>query len=301
MKPTVCAAIVTYNRKELLRKCILSLLGQSRKLDEIVVVDNASTDGTADMVRREFPEVHICSLESNLGASGGFYAGVKWGYERGFDWIWVTDDDAVFCLTAWERTLESTKRCSTLQNGPFALWSNVVPRDPGDVVPPPEPPLDDLGEDRDVEHGMFVGFAIPRSTVKSIGLPRRDLFIYCDDVDYCLRIRREGGQVIQVARSIVFHKDWQQHTLRKKFLGIPITYPDIPSWKVYYLLRNQLLAYRHSGSLRRLRDIARVLVFLVKSLLVRPGHIPRIVKGGLHGLLGVSGIRCEPGAGRGNR
>ncbi|MER3603731.1 MAG: hypothetical protein C4298_08345, partial [Thermus sp.] len=89
MSERVCAVVVTYNRKELLRECLETLRGQTRKVDHILVVDNASTDGTEEVLRAEFPEVEVLRLPENQGSSGGFHEGMKRAYEEGFDWLWL--------------------------------------------------------------------------------------------------------------------------------------------------------------------------------------------------------------------
>ena len=90
---TVCAVVVTFNRKSLLRGCLKSLQNQSRALDSILVVDNASTDGTLSMLSSEFPDVETLVLTQNEGGAGGFHEGMKRAFEMGFSWIWIMDDD----------------------------------------------------------------------------------------------------------------------------------------------------------------------------------------------------------------
>ena len=101
----ICAVVVTYNRKMVLKRCIDALLGQTRPVDLIFVVDNASTDGTEQMLRREYARssrVKYVNLGENLGGSGGFHHGVQYALRADFDWMWLMDDD---CLPA-ENCLE---------------------------------------------------------------------------------------------------------------------------------------------------------------------------------------------------
>lgn len=105
MSERVCAVVVTYNRKELLRKCLAALKSQTRKPDHILVVDNASTDGTPEMLKEEFPQVEVLRLPENQGSAGGFHEGMNRAYEEGWDWIWIMDDDALPEPTALERLL----------------------------------------------------------------------------------------------------------------------------------------------------------------------------------------------------
>src|SRR5947209_6364655 len=93
MAERVCAVVVTFNRKALLPNCLNSLLSQTRLPDAIVVIDNASTDGTRDLLDKDFPNLERVNLPRNTGGAGGFKAGMHWALTRDFDWIWVMDDD----------------------------------------------------------------------------------------------------------------------------------------------------------------------------------------------------------------
>ncbi|HEX8679505.1 MAG TPA: glycosyltransferase, partial [Chthoniobacterales bacterium] len=107
MSERVCAVVVTYNRKALLDECLCALRAQSRTLDGILIVDNASTDGTAAMLEerghRADPRVHYLRLEQNLGGAGGFHRAFADAYAAGFDWIWAMDDDTIVDQDALEQ------------------------------------------------------------------------------------------------------------------------------------------------------------------------------------------------------
>src|SRR4051794_9178418 len=88
---SVCAVVVTFNRRDLLESCLAALGEQTRHVDEIIVVDNASTDGTAGFVAAEFPDVTVLVLPANVGGAGGFHAGLGAALAKGHDWLWVMD------------------------------------------------------------------------------------------------------------------------------------------------------------------------------------------------------------------
>ncbi|MFQ3579516.1 MAG: glycosyltransferase, partial [Bacteroidales bacterium] len=118
---TICAVVVTYNRKNLLLECLNSLIKQSRPIDALYIIDNNSSDGTEKLLfdkgfiselppeniqnpwEREFIlqcktgykeiKCFYVRMHENTGGAGGFYEGVKRGYERGYDWLWLMDDD----------------------------------------------------------------------------------------------------------------------------------------------------------------------------------------------------------------
>jgi rhamnopyranosyl-N-acetylglucosaminyl-diphospho-decaprenol beta-1,3/1,4-galactofuranosyltransferase len=91
MHQTVAAVVVTYNRSRLLLECLDALLRQTRPVDKIVLIDNASTDGTVEVLRSRGylanPKIDYQRSEFNSGGAGGFHDGMKRAHELGFDWI----------------------------------------------------------------------------------------------------------------------------------------------------------------------------------------------------------------------
>ena len=85
----ICAVVVTYNRLELLKLTIEKLLGQNRKLDEVIIINNASTDGTKEFLESLGDKITYVSLEKNLGGAGGFSEGIRKAYENGHDYFWI--------------------------------------------------------------------------------------------------------------------------------------------------------------------------------------------------------------------
>ena len=103
----VAAVVVTFNRLGELKKNIEMLRRQSRTLDAIYVVDNASTDGTdfyLTELAKEQAQVIPCRLERNVGGAGGFSYGLERAALDGFNWIWLMDDDG---RPLSEQTLEA--------------------------------------------------------------------------------------------------------------------------------------------------------------------------------------------------
>ncbi len=97
MNSKTAAVVVTYNRKDLLEKCIDRLRQQKNAACDIIIVDNASTDGTADMIKCQYnvPEVIYMNTGANLGGAGGFQYGVKQAVLLGYEYVWIMDDDTL--------------------------------------------------------------------------------------------------------------------------------------------------------------------------------------------------------------
>lgn len=282
----VAAVVVTYNRKELLRECLQALLNQTRPLDEIIVVDNASTDGTDQMIPEEFPQITHVRLPENIGGAGGFHEGMKLAYEKGHDWIWVMDDDAI-------AEHDSVEKLSIViaglgdQADKSCLWSQIVDGEKADST-------SDKVILKPVESAMFVGFAVSSKLIERVGLPRTDFFIYYDDDEYCSRIRRADGVILKVLGSVIHHKDWaHQAAIERKILYRTIRTPQIPKWKFYYLSRNDIL--RSSYNIKsKLRALLRSTKLWARVLLTQPDSIGLLTLGIFHGAIGISGKRVDP-------
>jgi rhamnopyranosyl-N-acetylglucosaminyl-diphospho-decaprenol beta-1,3/1,4-galactofuranosyltransferase len=186
----VCTVVVTYNRKNLLRQTLASVLGQTRPPDHVLVVDNGSVDGTAALLTSEFPQVTVLKQTENLGGAGGFCVGMKWAYGQGFDWIWVMDDDIEVLPETLEYMFGYSNLASFIQ----------VRREGPDGLVPIEAVLDInqcttlLLQDRSfreserewigVQFGNFEGGLIHRNVIRDIGYPDPRFFIAGDDTLY---------------------------------------------------------------------------------------------------------------------
>jgi GT2 family glycosyltransferase len=245
---------VTYNRKALLRECLAALEVQARPVDEILVVDNASTDGTLAMLATEFPHCQTLALTTNSGGAGGFHAGMHAAYEQGFDWLWLMDDDgrpAPDCLQRLLARQEPNAVLVPLQQASggrhygIGVWRGIDVNVTDEIV----------AQQRPVRGNYifaFVGPLISRSIVAQVGLPNKDFFIWYDDSEYALRIMAmPNAQIVVVPDAIFFH-DFGGTSREVRFLGRTSLRSHQPAWKAYYSARNPL--YIITRTRRNLRD-----------------------------------------------
>src|SRR5437763_12417863 len=130
----VCAVVVTHDRRELLRRCLRALAGQTAPLDHVLVVDNASVDGSGDMVREEFPDAELVRLDHNAGGAGGFHDGMHRAHATGAERIWLMDDDTIGSETALEELLRASVTApDAMLLASKAVWTHRRP-------PPMNPP-----------------------------------------------------------------------------------------------------------------------------------------------------------------
>lgn len=287
----VLAAIVTHNRCGLLGRCLDHLQTQRRLPEGILVINNASTDGTVGMLdQRGIPYV----TQENVGSAGGWHRGIRHALEMGFDAVWLMDDDGFPDVGALA-TLQSA-----LTDGVACVSSVVVREDDPSRFVFPFPVLNTSGvpvlwgsprklaalEDlRAVSSKgtypfahFFNGALVLVAAIRQVGNVNESYFMFGDEVDYFFRLRK-AGRVLSVLDALHYHPDVSKR---------PYT-----ATKVYYYLKNTLILnerYFNAVWLRHAMALAAVLgraasrngLGMVLSLLAGPmarAFYPAIVRG----------------------
>lgn len=297
----VCAVVVTYNRKALLRECIEALRAQTRPVDHILVVDNASTDGTLEMLSTEFSDLQIVPLGNNQGGAGGFHEGVRAATAGTFDWVWLMDDDgrpAPDCLAQLlAHRQESAALVPVQQNSRGSLYGIGVWK--GMDVNATEQIVQGEAPAEGEYIFAFVGPLISMRLVEQIGLPNKDFFIWYDDIEYALRIMAlPESRIIVVPQAVFFH-DYGGAAREVSFLGRRSLRTSQPAWKAYYSARNPL--YIITRVRRRFSDFTTYVVhqtrFAVGEMMYEPDRWKRVgyrLRGGWDGVFGRMGKRVSP-------
>jgi GT2 family glycosyltransferase len=189
--PKIAAVVVTHNRLALLEMCVGALRGQTCKLDEIIVVNNASDDGTCEWLASQSGLTVIG--QENLGSAGGQYSGLKAAYRNGHDWVWCMDDDSLPARDA----LEALTKCPFFEKdstgflGSLGLWKDgSVHAMNTPAIVSGEKWLHRVLEEKcvAVRSNSFVGVLFSRAAIARVGFPIKEFFIWCDDTEYTLRI-----------------------------------------------------------------------------------------------------------------
>ncbi|TFD05119.1 glycosyltransferase [Cryobacterium sp. TMT1-66-1] len=205
---TVAALVVSHNRVELLRRCLSAILVQSPAPDEVILVDNVSTDGSVDMVRNEFPMVTVIESLANLGGAGGFALGIDIAIQRGHSAVWMMDDDA-------EPTADSLRPLVDIMTfdpsrPPGFVASTVVDANMKLLGHNPPEIVDGflaLPNDANAyqaPYASFVGVLVNLDSAKQTFLPMTDFFIWYDDLEYTSRLSEIAGGVV-CRTSLVMH------------------------------------------------------------------------------------------------
>ncbi|MBN1374350.1 glycosyltransferase family 2 protein [Candidatus Dojkabacteria bacterium] len=243
MKKTVCAVIVTYNRKAYLIECLRGIKRQKQNIDAVYLIDNASTDGTPELLLKEgfindLPQTlneptqivtemtnfntgesinfYYVRMSQNTGGAGGFHEGVKRAHSAGYDWLWLMDDDAELYEDALktiypfcDESNVSALACSIigLDGKPVLMhrgYFNLENPFKQIVTPVSE---SQYGQAKiKIDHASFVGILVNSKAIDKIGYPNAEFFIHYDDLEYCLRLR-EYGEVFFIPSSRVLHKE----------------------------------------------------------------------------------------------
>ncbi len=243
---SIASVTLAYNSERLLSKQLDALLRQSHQLDEIIVVNNGSTDGTLSLLSAKYPQVTVLDLPANAGVGGGYSAGLSYAANQmKHDWVWLLDHDSIPMhdgLEALVRGLGRTEAVrervgivapvpvhpETLLCYPGMLWRKGWVRPSSDCLNQPLCFVDAV---------ISSGSLVRSEVVERVGLPRADFFIDFVDYEYCLRLRRHGYRIAMVRDSLLHHAVGNPRTIN--ILGYSKAWGGHAPWREYYISRNE--------------------------------------------------------------
>lgn len=240
----VVVVVVTFNRKDTLVHTIEAIKAQTYRASQIVIVDNASTDGTSALINAAGyaadPSIDYVLLSKNIGGAGGFHEGMKRALAHGADWIWVMDDDvaaAEDCLAQllkWSHVSECLMPLRRNLDGSDNYWEHFV-----DIYSGWRVPLHNIS----FSHGKaisftnaacFEGMLVSRRVLEQTGLPDTKYFIGEDDTLF--------GVIASTYTNNAYVRDAIMHR------QLPTVHTVSP-WKTYYIMRNGFYLFTDVQSL----------------------------------------------------
>jgi len=281
MNEKICAVVVTYNRKNLLIECLEALRKQRKPLQGIYIIDNASTDSTPTLlldkgyikelpplkldepIEKEFVienltnsepiKIHYVRMNENTGSSGGFYEGVKRGYEKGYDWLWLMDDD----VEAKESCLE---KLIYYQEKGKCLLPRRYYQDGSEYLFFPQYNVINFTANNDsykkllfnefieINTATFEGMLLHKSIIREVGYLDKFFFISSDDIEYGIRIARYTK--ILIIKDATMIRKIKKESLKRGIFGIKGIYekervPTKAFWREYYTIGNMFLIAKH--------------------------------------------------------
>jgi rhamnopyranosyl-N-acetylglucosaminyl-diphospho-decaprenol beta-1,3/1,4-galactofuranosyltransferase len=259
----VLAVVVTHNRMALLSRCIAHLQAQTRPPNELLVINNASTDGTPEMLA----DMGVRFItQPNLGSAGGWHRGIEYALQQGYDAVWLMDDDGYPDASALGVLTDAL--------GPDVVCaSSVVVREDAPesfVFPFPVLAANGLpvlfGRQRKIPTRVglarvapsgsysfahfFNGALIQTSAIRQVGNVDAGFFMFGDEVDYFFRLRAVG-RVLSVLDALHYHPDVSQRPYTKA--------------KIYYYLKNTLILNKRYFDQVWARHMAAIAAVLVRT------------------------------------
>ena len=248
----VIAVIVTHNRQQLLSECVAALRAQTRKIDKILIINNGSTDSTHQWLKEQ-ADIEFMN-QDNLGSAGGFHMAIKMGYEQGYSWIWLMDDDGFPKSDALEKLLEeddsqlSLRNCAIINKDDKKsfVWKTLHYKT-----------LDEVKTRliQNIAH-PFNGTLMHRKIVERVGLPEARLFLWGDETEYYYRIVRKNAIPFYTVKDSIHYHPARGFTIKTDW-----TYST--GWKMYYYVRNRYFVLKSKFSKSALLASALYIGFLL--------------------------------------
>jgi GT2 family glycosyltransferase len=246
MSPGVLIIVLCYNGVDLTIACLRSLRRSSYDRADVLVIDNASQDGTPDTIRAQFPEAIVIETGANLGFAAGNNVGLRYALDHGYDYALLLNNDTEVDPDFLMRLIAAAESDPTIgvtgpkiyyHDRPTTIWSA------GGVIDWRRGSSAMRGIDS-VDHGQFdaptaVDFVtgcallVRCNTVRLAGLLDERFGMYYEETEWCVRIARRGWRVVYVPSSRLWHK-------------IAPAQQDQSPRITYYMTRNRLLFLRLS-------------------------------------------------------
>lgn len=228
-EPSVAIILVNWNSYTHTKNCLRSLREIGYRNYKTIVVDNGSSDGSDDVLEKEFEEIVLIRNQENLGFTGGNNVGIKYAGDNGFQYVMLLNNDTEvapgFLRPLIERMEEDDKIGAIQPKFYFLLDKNKIWNAGGIFYPsigltytigngkPNKPAYDEYKE---IDWITGCGFLVRVDIVKKIGGLADKLFAYYEDVDWSFRIRKLGYRLFIEPKSIVYHEASVSHKAKTK-------------------------------------------------------------------------------------
>jgi GT2 family glycosyltransferase len=279
----VLGHVHTFNDDDVLDRSLHALLGQTRPLDHVIIVDNGSTDRT--LARVFPPNVTVLRHSTNLGTSGAVITGFEYALTHGYDWIWIFDADSAPHPEALDKLL------ALYQGFPIGLQRQIrllasLPVDVASRLPYHairfdskgfHPVVPESGQDSyEFDAAMWTGCLFYVPAIRHIGLPSPDWVLDWGEFEYGYLGHLAGLKAYLRQSSIVSHNIRGRTSIevtRHRLGPIQLPFVDFPAIRCYYRIRNTvyfwLYEYRRLCIVRILRTLAKA-ALLTLNFVSRP-------------------------------
>ena len=239
--------VLSTNRRVDTLACLESLVKNTYPSVQVVAVDNQSTDGSAEAVLARFPNVTLIELQTNRGYAGNNNVGIQFALTQAADWVLILNEDTIMAPDCIERLIGAVATDAQIgMAGPM-----IYHYDEPNVIQTAGGVMDRFWSARHLGHndldlGQYVephpvdwlsgcALMVRRSLIEQLGVLDERLFIYWEEIDWCIRANRAGWRLVHVPQAKIWHKGVQRNYRPK---------PNV----TYYSIRNQFLILKKHGA-----------------------------------------------------
>ena len=262
----VAVVVVNYNGRHHLDYCLPSILSTAYEAYEVIVVDNASTDGSAELVRSRFPRARLLASPTNRGWAGGNNLGIRQALTDGCSYVVLQNNDTLVdprWLGAAVAVMDPNPRLGIL--GFRVLNEYRADEDTDRTVF--QSAMDAWREPRlsATAHVSGCAMFVRARLFEELGLFDERYFYSFEDIEFCLRARRAGHRILLVPQALAYHEGHQS-------IGAA------SASRLYYAARNHLLLAQSAQPMIGPRALVRAagIVALNLAYAVRGPNVPRL-------------------------
>lgn len=251
--PKIFIVVLNWNGKAVLRECLRSVFAIEYGNFEVVVVDNASRDGSLEAARSSFGRAHFIVNDTNNGFAAGMNIGMKFALSKGASYVWVLNNDTVCGRESLRELLSAAKRekrCAIFS--PLILtpsgksWFSFGKIDYLRMRAYHADPDVPTRENEPYESGYLSGCAMffSAETIRKIGFFDEKYFLYYEDADLSVRAEKAGCRLLVVPKSVIVHGEQSGGNREKtywlvrsglRFFSLH-TPPLLRPWMILYIL-----------------------------------------------------------------
>ena len=252
--PRVSILILTWNTCEEVLTCVGHALAMDYPNYEVVVIDNASRDGTSAAVRERYPAVTLLENSENLGYAGGNNRGIEYAVEHGAEYVLIVNSDTVMPSDLLTKIVDIASSSDDIaavgvknlkMSDPSTVWAAYLEltyrRELLHVVGREQPDSPALSVVKDVPGVSGACMLLSRRALEAVGLLDETFFMYHEDLDWCQRAISKDYRCVYAGTAHILHKG-SSSTLRTRA-------------GYYFLVRNSILFARKHGNMLQFLNV----------------------------------------------
>lgn len=295
--PSVCVVVLNYNDAEDTTRCVESVLRMRYSPFEVVIVDNASPDGSGALLRERFPSCHHIQSPHNDGYAAGNNQGIRYALSRSAEWVFILNNDTIVEPDTLKAMIEAGQEsvgagivtCRILYErtgAPYASAGRIHPWLCA-VTPLPSERRKSVAS---VNYVAGCAMVVRKDVFETVGLLDERYFMYFEDVEFAMRAHAKFT-LLYTPGSTVYHKS-----------GGGDAWHTYSPFYLYYSARNRILVFGHGTFIRTFHAslmnmvniVAKIVVLAIYAIIHRRKYwwrarVKALVRGHFDGMSGTVG------------